>query len=94
MVVGAVAGAVLMAMAVVLVFWMGTGIPGGIIYICTMAVAGGIGYLIGFQKRIRKNNIRSHRQGYRDGLGITTTLWHCEGRHVITVLGEVESADK
>lgn len=84
--VGAVAGAVLMALMIMLVFGLRTGIAGAVIVVLTVAVSIFSGWLIGMNQRIQKRNWYCYLKGYREGVAKhTTVIEHPMCRCTLTV---------
>lgn len=65
---GAVAGAVLMALMIEVVVGMETGIAGAVLMVLTIVVAAAVGWIIGRNYRIRRNNYHAYMKGYQAGL--------------------------
>lgn len=68
MMAGAAAGAALTALAIALIFVMGTGIGGAAIFITILAVSGGTGFLMGRLHRGRELDRRAYQRGFQAGL--------------------------
>lgn len=71
---GAGSGAVLMALAVTMVFGLKTGIAGAVLVLLTVAVSVFSGWLIGLNQHIRKRNWYSYLRGYREGAAKKTLI--------------------
>lgn len=67
MVVGASAGAILMALVIIRVFGMKTGITGALLMVLIVAVSLLFGWMIGMNQRIQRRNWHSYMRGYREG---------------------------
>ncbi len=67
LVVGVVAGAVLMALVIMMVFALGTGVAGAVLAVLIVAVSAFTGWIIGLNQRIAKRNYYSYMKGYREG---------------------------
>lgn len=74
LVVGAAAGAILMALVITMVFGLKTGIAGAVLMILIVAVSAVSGWLIGLNWHIEKRNYYSYLRGYREGLAKKTTI--------------------
>lgn len=72
--VGAVSGAVLMALAVTMVFGLHTGIAGAVLVILIMAVSIFSGWMIGLSQHIGRRNWCSYLKGYREGQAKKTLI--------------------
>lgn len=72
--VGAGSGAVLMALAVTMVFGLETGIVGAVLVLLIMAVSVFSGWLIGLSQHIQKRNWYSYLKGYREGAAKKTLI--------------------
>lgn len=64
---GMSAGAVLTVLSVILIFGMKTGLGGTVLILITMAVSGGIGFLMGKQYHTQKLNEYAYRKGFQEG---------------------------
>lgn len=71
---GTASGAVLMALAVAVVFGLKTGIGGAALMLMTVAVAGSTGFLMGRLHRAGEVNRFSYQKGLQDGLAKNTTV--------------------
>ena len=71
---GAASGAVLMALAVAVVFGLKTGIGGAALMLMTVAVAGGTGFLMGMLHQTRVLNKFYYQKGLQDGLAKNTVV--------------------
>lgn len=74
MAVGTASGAVLMALAVAVVFGLKTGIGGAALMFATVAVAGGTGFLMGRLHQMRVVNKFYYQKGLQDGLAKNTIV--------------------
>lgn len=83
---GAVAGAILMALVIIIVFTLKTGIAGALLVLLIVAVAMLFGWTIGMNQRIERRNMYSYLSGYREGLKKhTTVIKHPNCRCTFTV---------
>ena len=71
---GAAAGAILMALMVMFVFGLHTGIAGAVLVLLFVAVSAISGWLIGWNQRIQRRNYYSYMKGYREGLEKKTLI--------------------
>lgn len=67
MVVGAATGAILMALVIIMVFGMKTGIAGALLMVLIVAVSILFGWMIGMNQHIQRRNCHSYMRGYREG---------------------------
>lgn len=67
-------GAVLMALAIAVVFGLETGFAGAVLAAMLIIVAAATGWLIGWNHSIRHHNYYSYMRGYREGLAKKTVV--------------------
>lgn len=67
MIVGATAGAILMALVIVMVFGLKTGFSGALLVLLIVAVSMLFGWMVGLNQRIQRRNWYSYLRGYREG---------------------------
>lgn len=80
--VGAAAGAVLMALSVTVVFSLGTGMAGAVAVVLLIAVSVFSGWFAGLQQQVRENNHAAYMQGYNEGLKKKTLVIRQPGRSI------------
>lgn len=87
--VSAAAGAVLMALVIILVFGLHTGIAGAVLVLLIVAVSVLSGWMIGLSQRIQKRNWYSYLKGYQEGMAKKTlVVKHPMYRFTLTVPDE------
>lgn len=86
---GVAAGAVLMALAVTIVFGLKTGIAGAVLVILVIAVSGLSGWFAGMQQ-LRENNYAAYVKGYNEGLAEKTLVIRQPGRSVSIRMRDTE----
>lgn len=72
--VSAAAGAILMALVIIMVFGLKTGIAGAVLTVLIVAVSVLFGWMVGMSQRIQRRNRYSYMRGYRKGLAKHTTV--------------------
>lgn len=72
--VGAALGAILMVLAITMVFGLQTGIAGAMLVILIVAVSALSGWMIGLNQRIQRQNYYSYLRGYHEGMAKKTTI--------------------
>lgn len=86
----AAAGAVLMALAVAIVFALGTGIAGAVLVALVIIVAAFSGWFAGMLQQIRGNNRAAYMQGYNEGLKKKTLVIRQPGRSISVRMQDTE----
>lgn len=74
LVIGGAAGAILMALALTMIFGLRTGIAGAVLVVLLVTVSTFAGWLIGLNQRIQSRNEYSYLKGYREGLAKRTLI--------------------
>lgn len=83
---GGMAGAILMTLAMAIVFGLGTGATGGTLVLLIVSVAGASGWLVGYHSKLRKNTNAAYWKGYQEGLKKNTLIIeNSECRYTFTV---------
>lgn len=88
--VGAAAGAVLMALAVTLVFGLDTGMAGAVVAVLLITVSVFSGWFAGLQQQVRENNHAAYMQGYHEGLKKKTLVIRQPGRSILVRMLDME----
>lgn len=74
MIVGAALGAILMALVIIVVFGLKTGIAGTLLVVLIVAVSILFGWMMGLRQCIQKRDWYSYLRGYREGAAKHTTV--------------------
>ena len=73
-IVGIISGAILMALVIVMVFGLKTGIGGALLVLLIVTVSMLFGWRLGVNQRIQRRNWYSYLRGYREGAAKHTTI--------------------
>lgn len=91
--VAAAAGAVLMALAVAIVFALRTGIVGAVLVALVIIVAAFSGWFVGMLQQVRENNHAAYMQGYNEGLKKKTLVIRQPGCSILVRMPDTEELE-